>query len=69
MNKKIKEEVRKVWTIYKVASQYPYTVCIQICNEKVEQFFSTRFFAIRRAKEIARILSVDPDLSFIPAIR
>ena len=69
MNKKTEKEIRKVWSIYAIASVYPYTICIQIGDEKTEQTFGTRFFAIRKAKKIARILGVDPDLSFTPAIR
>lgn len=66
-NKKIKE-IKKVWTTYNVASGYPYAIHIQIGDGKTNQVFATRFFAIRRAKKIARILGVDPDLSFIPTI-
>lgn len=66
-NKKIKE-IKKVWTTYNVASGSPYAIHIQIGDGKTNQVFATRFFAIRRAKKIARILGVDPDLSFIPTI-
>ena len=69
MNKKSEKEIRKVWTTYRITSPYPYIVYAQIGDEKTDLTFVIRFFAIRKAKKIARILGVDPDLSFTPAIR
>lgn len=68
ISKQKKENPYKVWTAYNILRAYPYIVYVGIDSKKTYETFGTMFFAKRKAKKIAKILNVEPDLSFKPII-
>lgn len=58
----------KVWTAYDILGAYHYIVYVKIGNNKTYKTFGTKFFAKIKAKKVAKILGVEPDLRFKPII-
>lgn len=67
-NQKVNESKCKVWTENKVLAYNPYRVFVEMSGEKKNIEFQTKFFAARRARKIAKVLGVKPDLSFTPVL-
>ena len=58
----------KVETFYDIGGHYPYIVKFSIDTKIRRNTFSTKFFAIFKARKMAKFLGVKPELSFKPVI-
>ena len=65
INKKVDISIA---TFYDVGDTYPYIVKYFVNGRVRKKTFYTKFFAALHAKKVAKMLGVEPDLSFEPII-